>query len=194
MHRQSPAAGHRAGPARRRIAPRLLLALSIGLWIAPLESGFAQTARIGYVDMKRLLDNAPQVQAGRNALQREFAQRDSELKAQEQRLAQMEERQRREAALLPKDVADARQLEIDTVRRSIDRLRGKLREDLNARAGEELRLRWDEVHDVVVEFARENQYDLVVESPVIYASAAIDITDEVLDRLRRKTAAAGAPQ
>ena len=150
----------------------------------------AQTARIAYVDMKRLLDNAPQLQAGREALAREFAQRDAELKAQESRLAGLEERQRREAALLPKAEADARQAEIDTLRRSIERTRSRMRDELSTRGQEEVRRRWDEIHDVVVAFARDGGYDLVVESPVIYASATIDITDEVLERLRREPAPA----
>ncbi|MFO0028078.1 MAG: OmpH family outer membrane protein [Pseudomonadota bacterium] len=141
---------------------------------------------MAYVDMKRLLDNAPQVQAGREALAREFASRDADLKLQEQRLAGLEDRQRREAGLLPQAEADARQVEIDTLRRSIERLRTRLREELSARGDDELRQRWDEVHDVVVELARERQYDLVVQSPQVYASANIDITDEVLERLRRK--------
>lgn len=175
-------------------AAGLLLACTLAGLASPVAPADAQSGRIGYVDMKRLLDNAPQVVAGRDALQREFAQRDAELKAQEQRLAELEDRQRREAALLPKADADARQAEINTLRRSIERLRTRLREELGARADEETRQRWGEIQDVVVEFAREGGYDLVVQSPVIYASAAVDITDEVLERLRSKATAARAPQ
>lgn len=172
----------------------LLLAclLAPSPWVAAPAK--AQGGRIGYVDMKRLLDNAPQVVAGRDALEREFAQRDTELKVQEQRLAELEDRQRREGALLPKDVADTRQAEINTLRRSTDRLRAKLREELSVRADEETRRRWGEIQDVVVEFARDGGYDLVLQSPVIYASAAVDITDEVLERLRSKATAASPPR
>jgi outer membrane protein len=194
MHRQTPATRLRTASARRCRAASLLLACTLatlGSLAAPADP---QSGRIGYVDMKRLLDNAPQVVAGRDALQREFAQRDTELKAQEQRLAELEDRQRREAALLPKADADARQAEINTLRRSIERLRTRLREELGTRADEETRQRWGEIQDVVVEFAREGGYDLVVQSPVIYASAAVDITDEVLERLRSKATAARAPQ
>jgi outer membrane protein len=175
----------RASGAARALL--LLAGLAIAL-VAPPPLA-AQGARVAYIDMKRLLDNAPQVQAGRDALQREFAQRDADLKSQESRLAELEERQRRESGLLPKAETDARQAEIDTLRRSIERLRGRLREELNARGEAELRRRWDEVHDVVVELARERQYDLVLQAPVVYAAPTIDITDEVLERLRRKAGA-----
>ena len=194
MHWQPTAARPRTASAGRCRAVGLLLACTLASLPWLVATADAQSGRIGYVDMKRLLDNAPQVAAGREALQREFAQRDTELKVQEQRLAELEERQRREGALLPKADADARQSEINTLRRSIERLRTRLREELGARADEETRQRWGEIQDVVVEFAREGGYDLVVQSPVIYASAAVDITDEVLERLRSKAAAARPPQ
>ena len=44
----------------------------------------------------------------------------------------------------------------------------------------------------MVQFAREKDYDLIVPSPVIYASPKVDITEQILDRLRRQ-AAKGPP-
>jgi outer membrane protein len=167
-------------------------ALLIGVCFAP--TAWAQQTRIGYIDMQRLLDNAPQVVAGREALRREFAQRDAELKAQEQRLADLRVREQRDAAILPREAAQALTREIETLDRSIKRLREKLREDLSARSSAELNQRWPEIHDAVIEYARENGYDLVVESPVIYASASIDITDRVIERLQRQHAEQGQPQ
>ena len=180
----TPAARLRRTARAVGVLTRAFAALLLAL--AALSPAAAQTGRVAYVDMKRLLDNAPQVLAGREALAREFAQRDADLKAQEQRLSELEDRQRRESALLPKAEADALQAQADTLRRSIERTRTRLREELNARSEDETRKRWDEVYDVVVELARERQYDLVVPSPVVYASPTIDITDEVLERLRRK--------
>ena len=68
--------------------------------------------RIGYVDMKRLLDNAPQVVAGRRKLEREFATRDTALKADEQRLAELHRKQ----ATLAKDEAQALNSKLDAER------------------------------------------------------------------------------
>jgi Skp family chaperone for outer membrane proteins len=38
----------------------------------------------------------------------------------------------------------------------------------------------------VTQYARANDIDLVVPTPVLYASARIDITDRVLDLLRQQ--------
>lgn len=145
----------------------------------------APPVRVGYVDMKRLLDNAPQVVAGRRKLEREFAAGDTALKADETRVAALRERQKRDAATMNQAEADALQREIDALDRSIKRSRDSLRADLKTRSDQELDKSWREINDAVVEFAREQGYDLIVPSPVVYASPKVDITDRVLERLRR---------
>jgi outer membrane protein len=144
------------------------------------------TARIGYVDMKRLLDNAPQVVAGRQKLEREFAPRDAALKSGEKRLQELRERQQRESATLSQSDADALKREIDALDRSIKRNRESMRNDLKSRSDQELDRSWREINDAVVEFAREQGFDLIVPSPVVFASTRVDITDQVLERLKKQ--------
>ncbi|HKP67587.1 MAG TPA: OmpH family outer membrane protein, partial [Casimicrobiaceae bacterium] len=139
--------------------------------------------RVGYVDMKRLLDNAPQVVAGREKLSKEFAPRDASLKADEKRLDDLRERQQREGATTATTDADTLKREIDALDRSIKRNREAMRNDLKSRSDQELDKSWREINDAVVAFAREQGYDIIVPSPVVYASARVDITDQVLERL-----------
>ncbi|UXI66802.1 OmpH family outer membrane protein [Tahibacter amnicola] len=141
--------------------------------------------KLGYVDMKRLLDNAPQVQAGRDRLQQEFNARDAALKVDEARLAELKKVFERDGALLSKADADTRKREIDALERSVRRTREELRAELKTRSDQELDKSWQAINNAVVEYAREQGLDLVVPSPVVYADPRIDITDRVLDRLRR---------
>ncbi|MBA8884066.1 OmpH family outer membrane protein [Dokdonella fugitiva] len=175
-----------AQPARRMLA--LLLVPLFALAGAASAQAPAPT-RIGYVDMKRLLDNAPQVVAGRRKLEREFATRDAALKADEQRLAELHRKQ----ATLAKDEADALQREIDALDRSIKRSRDAMRAELKTRSDQELDRSWREINEAVVEFARDQGYDLIVPSPVVYASPRVDITDRILERLRREGARGATP-
>ncbi len=156
-----------------------------------LTSSFSLTAqpaamRIGYVDMKRLLDNAPQVIAGRQKLEREFAPRDSELSAQETQLATMRSRYERDNMNMDRADAENLRREIDALDRSIKRKRENLRSELKSRSDQELDRSWREINNAVVEFAREQNIDLIVPSPVVYASQRIDVTDQVLERLKSK--------
>jgi outer membrane protein len=159
-----------------------------GLAPRPLRAQAAAPTRVGYVDMKRLLDNAPQVVAGRARLQREFAARDTQLKADDARLTELKAKSERDAAILSKDDADKLKREIDALDRSVRRTREDLRNELKARSDQELDKSWQEINNAVVEYARAQGIDLVVPSPVVYANPRIDITDAVLEKLR----AAGA--
>ncbi len=165
--------------------PCALLA-AFALLSATFAHAQPENVRIGYVDMKRLLDNAPQVVAGRQKLEREFAPRDTALNADELRLAALRSRYERDNALLGRDEAEALKREIDALDRSIRRNRDNLRSELKARSDQELDRSWREINNAVVEFARERNIDLIVPSPVVYASPRIDITDQVLERLKRQ--------
>ena len=173
------------GPAQAR---DLIRALVLILAFALTGYAAAQSppaARVGYVDMKRLLDNAPQVIAGRQKLEREFAPRDTTLKADEKRLQELRARQKSETAV-EASAADALKREIDALDRSIKRNRESMRSDLKSRSDQELDRSWREINDAVVEFAREQAFDLIVPSPVVYASPRVDVTDQVLERLKRQ--------
>ncbi len=178
---------HCAQPLRV-LSLALLLPLACG-GVAWAQAPAPAQARIGYVDMKRLLDNAPQVVAGRQKLEREFAARDAALKADEKHSSELHERHQRDAATASAPDATTLQREIDALDRSIKRNRDALRADLKTRSDQELDRSWREINDAVVEFAREQGFDLIVPSPVIYASPKVDVTERILDRLRHQPAA-----
>ena len=169
-----------AQPAR--ILALLFAALALFAGPAPAEPPAA--LRIGYVDMKRLLDNAPQVVAGRRKLESEFAARDAALQDDEKRAAAL--RTRKTAATAD---GGALQRELDALERSIRRNREAMRAELKTRSDQELDRSWREINDAVVEFAREQGYDLIVPSPVVYASPKVDVTERILERLRREASA-----
>ncbi len=150
----------------------LLMLMSLGVT--------AQTdIRIGYVDMKRLLDNAPQVLAGREQLDLEFRPRNEALLADEQQLLELEQALA-SAELLSNEAIAQREREIRNLSRSIERRREDLAEELNFRRNAEIKLLGEEIELAVQTVARREGYDLVLSSPVAYASDTIDITEQVL--------------
>lgn len=169
-----------------RIAMASALLVALALLSAVPAAAQSPAMRIGYVDMKRLLDNAPQVIASRQKLEREFAPRDNALNAEEAKLAAMRARYERDRATIDSGAAEALRREIDALDRSIKRNRENLRSELKTRSDQELDRSWREINNAVVEFAREQGIDLIVPSPVVYASQRIDVTDRVLERLKRE--------
>lgn len=162
-------------------------ALVVLLAVACSSLAHAQQLRIGYVDMKDVLDNAPQVVAGRLKLDQEFRERNDAIELDEMRADSLEQR------LAQGDItADNRiRLERDLreMRRSISRRKEDLRDELSFRRTEEVQSLEEQINVAVQEIARRNGYDLIVSSPVIYASPALDITDLILEQLEVEYAA-----
>jgi outer membrane protein len=157
------------------------------LALACSATASAQQLRIGYVDMKQVLDNAPQVVAGRAKLDTEFRERNDAIQLDELRADALEQR------LQQGDVnADNRmQLERDLrdMRRNITRRKEDLRDELSFRRTEEVQQLEEQINIAVQEIARRNGFDLIVSSPVIYASPDLDITDLILEQLEVEYAA-----
>jgi len=167
-------------PLWKRCACGLALALLMAVGAPALR---AQSVRIGYVDMQRLLVNAPQIADARSRMQQEFDARDAELRVDEARLAELELRAGKATNAEDRETI-TRQAE--ALRRSIERTRERLRNELNARVDEETERAWPLINDAIAEHGREQGYDLIVTSPVAYVSGRIDVTDDVLARLRRQ--------
>lgn len=146
-------------------------------------AAWAQPAptRVGYVDMKRLLDNAPQVLAANAKLKSEFDARDAELTADTARLADLDARIASGGAGSTAPL----QRQADALRRSVERTRQRLRDELRTRSQEEIDRAWPLINDAIAAYARDQGYDLIVPSPQVYVSGRIDITDDVLERMRR---------
>jgi outer membrane protein len=164
---------------------RIFCVLVLGLvFVAAAE---AQQLRIGYVDMKNVLDNAPQVLAGRARLDQEFRARNDAIEMDEMRASALE------ARLQQGDMsADSRiQLERDLrdLRRNITRRKEDLRDELSFRRTEEVQSLEEQINVAVQEIAERNGFDLIVSSPVIYANPNLDITDLILEQLEVEFAA-----
>ena len=142
----------------------------------------AQQLRVGYVDMKQVLDNAPQVLAGREKLDLEFRPRNETIEFQERQVQGMEDR------LQMGDLSEDAKLRLDRelreMRRNVNRQKEDLRDELSFRRTEEVQKLEDQINQAVQAIARESGYDLILSSPVIYADPSLDITQLILDQLR----------
>ena len=147
----------------------------------------AQQLRIGYVDMKEVLDNAPQVIAGRAKLDREFRSRNDAIEIDEMRAEALDVRLQQ--ADLTADNTLQLEREIRELRRNVSRRKEDLRDELSFRRTEEVQQLEAEINVAVQEIARRNGFDLIISSPVVYASPDLNITDLILEQLEVEFAA-----
>ncbi len=143
----------------------------------------AADLKVGVVNAAKVLEDAPQAEAARRRLEKEFAPRDQDLVAMQKKLRGMEEKLEKDGAIM----SDAERMRIErdltAQKREIRRDQDSFREDFNMRRNEELSKLQRQVSDVIVALARENGFDLILTDGVLYASDKVDITEQVLKRL-----------
>lgn len=158
------------------------LALMLMFCVLVASPVTAQQLRVGYVDMKQVLDNAPQVLAGREKLDLEFRPRNETIEFQERQVQSMEDRV--QMGDLTEDARLRLDRELRDMKRNVNRQKEDLRDELSFRRTEEVQRLEDQINLAVQEIARDNGYDLILSSPVIYADPSLDITQLILDQLK----------
>jgi outer membrane protein len=158
----------------------LLLSFTLSLGATAAE------LKIGYVQVDKLLQEAPQTAETGKKLEKEFSPRSQELERLQKQIRDLE-------AALDKDRlttsdADRRNRERDAsnLKLEFQRKQRELREDINLRKNEELAVLQDRINKAVTSVAESENFDLVVYGGVAYASKKIDITDKVLKLLGKK--------
>lgn len=146
----------------------------------------AAEPKIGYVQVDKILQEAPQTSETGKKLEREFSPRSLELERLQKQIKDLE-------ALLDKDKATitdverrSKERDASNLKLEFQRKQRELREDINLRKNEELALLQDRINKAVQTVAESESYDLVVYGGVAFASKKIDITDKVLKLLGKK--------
>ena len=170
--------------------------LSIGLALmAPFGLAHAQ-AKIGVVNVPKLLEEAPQAKAAMQALADEFAPRQREIVAAQNDLKAKEDKLQRDGAVMAENERRNAEKDLRDSQRELARKQNEYVEDLNLRRNEELGKLQRSLLQEVQTYARAQNYDLVLGEGVLYRNESIDITAQILAALqaRSKTSGTAAPK
>lgn len=159
----------------------------IALLFAALVAAPAQAQRgglkIGVVNLVALVEQSPQYQQMTSTLETEFAPRQREILNMQQELQQKQETYQRDSSVLGDQERANLERELRDGQRDLQRLGNEYREDLNIRQNEEINKVQRAVLEQVQNYAREEDFDLVV-AEAVYFSSSIDITEAVLEMLQ----------
>ena len=175
---------------RSKSAIYVLLALATAM--APVAGAMAQTqAKIGFVNVSRLLAEAPQAQAASAALETEFASRRRDLENQQKDLKTREEKLQKDGAVMAENERRNAEKDLRDGQRELARKQNEYVEDLNLRRNEEIGKLQRSLLQEVQAFARTSSYDLIVGEGVLYVNESMDITAQVLSALQARYKATG---
>lgn len=165
---------------------QILKSIVIFFTLSFIFNASAAELKIGYVQVDKILQDAPQTAESGKKLEREFTARTQELERLQKQIKDIETALDKDSLTMSE--ADRKNKERDASNLKIDfqRKQRELREDVNLRKNEELGTLQDKINKAVTAVSEAEGYDLVVYGGVAYANKKIDITDKVLKSLGKK--------
>ncbi|TCT22322.1 periplasmic chaperone for outer membrane proteins Skp [Thiobaca trueperi] len=159
------------------------LAVSIGC----VHHAFAASDyRIAVVDPNRIVEQSPQYEAARDALQREVEDRERSLRDQQEQIAALQGRLERDGALMSESENQRLQNDIRSRTRKLKYARDEFQDDFALRQNELRTKLVRQVQEVVVELAKEQKIDLILSEGLVYSNPRIDISELVIERLKQE--------
>jgi outer membrane protein len=162
-----------------------LVTATVLLLLISLDSTAADL-KIGYVNTVKVIEQAPQAKSALKRLEKEFAPRDKKLVDKRERIKNIETELEKNSLVLNDSERRGKERELLGLKRDVRRATQEFREDYNLRRNEELAALQKLVYKTIVDLAKKQKFDLILHEGTVYASEQIDITERVLENLRKK--------
>lgn len=142
--------------------------------------------KVGYVQVDKILQEAPQTAESGKKLEKEFSPRTQELDRMQKQIKDLQTALDKDSLTISETDRRNKERDISNLKIEFQRKQRELREDVNLRKNEELGVLQDRINKAVTTVSEAEGYDLVIYGGVAYASKKIDITDKVLKSLGKK--------
>jgi outer membrane protein len=139
--------------------------------------------KIGFVEVQKILKNAPQTVEANKKLEKEFTKRTARLKKVVKSIKNKESAFRKNSMTMSEGERAKKQKEIQSLKIDAQRTEREVREDIDIRRREEIAKVQAQVNIAVEKVAKDQGYDLVLYQGVAYAGKKVDITSIVIKAL-----------
>lgn len=139
--------------------------------------------KVGYFNFLKLVNSVPQAKMAEERLAREFEPRQTQISKMDKDLKAESAELEKNALLLSDSDRVAKERELRAKDRELKLLYQEYQEELELRRNEETRAIQKLVYQAVVDIAKAEAYDLILEQGTVYASPRVDITARVLQKI-----------
>jgi outer membrane protein len=144
----------------------------------------AADLKIGVVNVERILTEAPQVDAVNTSMLERFGPHRDELQKSEKEITTMQENYKRNELVMTEDKLNELKKEIITKIQMLKQREAVLTQEVNTVRSQELAVLQQQVRGIIDDIAKKGKYSLVLSEGVAYTSPKLDITDQVLDKMK----------
>ena len=169
----------------RMLTPRLLLGVFLALSVLA-ENILADTQiRIGVLNVARILQDAPQARKAKLELEKEFTPKDNKLVDMEDSIGKLERTLRRKGRTMEPQKRQRLADQIRQKKKKFGQLSQEVRTEFSRRRNEELKKIHQLISKIITKIAKQKNIDLILGDPYIHASERINMTQEVIDELKK---------
>lgn len=142
--------------------------------------------KIGFVNTEKLLREAPLSIAAQKKLEKEFSGREQELQKMAKQARDLQNQLDKEGVTMSETDRKSKERDLANLNREFQRQSREFREDLNLRRNEELGHIQERARRVIIDIAKSEKYDIIIEQAAVYVDPKSDITDRVMKALGSK--------
>ena len=160
------------------------LVLSVLLIASFTSTAIAADLKIGVVSVERLLTEAPQVKVVNTSMLEQFGPQRDALQASEKEITKMQENYKRNELVMTEDKLNELKKEIIIKIQKLKQIEAVLAQEVSSVRSQELAVLQQQIRGIIDDIAKKGKYSLILSEGVAYADEKLDITDEVLDKMK----------
>jgi outer membrane protein len=145
----------------------------------------AGALKIGYVSVEKILTESPQVEAVNATMMERFGSRKTELQDMEKSIKEMQENYKRNELVMTEDKLNELKDSIIAKIQEFKQKEAVLSQEVNTMRNQELAVLQQSVHSIIQDVAKTEKYDLILSEGVAFADDKLDVTDKILDRMKK---------
>ena len=146
----------------------------------------ASDLKIGFVSVQDLLTQAPQVEAVNAAMIERFGGKKQELQDLEADIKTMQENYKRNELVMTEDKLNELKTKLIGKVQNFKQHEATLAQEVKVMRNQELAVLQKDVRDIINDIAKRDNYDLILSEGVVFATEKLDITESVLDEMKKK--------
>lgn len=157
-------------------------ALLVALFFSSLTANvFADSAKIGVVDLQKIMQTSSQMKTIQQKLEKEFKPRRDKLVASETALKSDMEKIKRDSAILSQNQKKDLEKKILAAQQQFERDGQQYQQELSTAHNEAMEGLYTKVRSAISKIAQDEKYDLIVQKDAApFSIAALDVTEKVM--------------
>lgn len=165
---------------------KFLTAIAAAMLLAGGIAHAQESLKIAVVNLPQLVSQSPQAQRARANMEEEFTGRRDDLQSRQEKLREDVERLRRDGSVMSAEARDQLEQSIRDQQRRLQLAQSEFNEDVQRAEQKAMEGLREDVRAVIQEFAESGNYDLILGDGVLFATEQVDITGQVLERLKSR--------